>query len=108
MDVTVQQAVAEFLDTPTPDAWVTEARNRIPEMLLRYRARNFPESLSQEEQAQWEEFRFAWLTDPEAGASITMEDFQTQIEALQADPELATDKRKILEDLLEYGDSLLS
>ncbi len=34
MDVTVPQAVAEFLDTPTPDAWVTEACNRIPEMLL--------------------------------------------------------------------------
>ncbi len=34
MDVTVPQAVAEFLDTPTPDAWVAEARKRIPEMLL--------------------------------------------------------------------------
>ncbi len=34
MDVTVPQAVADFLDTPTPDAWVAEARNRIPEMLL--------------------------------------------------------------------------
>ncbi len=34
MDVTVPKAVADFLDTPTPDAWVTEACNRIPEMLL--------------------------------------------------------------------------
>ena len=34
MDVTVPQAVAEFLDVPTPDAWVAEARKRIPEMLL--------------------------------------------------------------------------
>jgi len=34
MDVNVPQAVADFLDTPTPDAWVAEAANRIPEMLL--------------------------------------------------------------------------
>lgn len=34
MVVTVPQAVADFLSTPTPHAWITEASNRIPEMLL--------------------------------------------------------------------------
>jgi exodeoxyribonuclease-1 len=81
---------------------------RIPEMLFRYRARNFPESLTGEEQGQWEEYRFAWLTDPEAGAAITLGEYQGRIEALLAEPDLAAEKRKVLEDLLEYGDSLLA
>lgn len=34
MDVTVPDNIANFLDTPTPDAWVEEACGRIPEMLL--------------------------------------------------------------------------
>ena len=34
MDVSVPRAVADFLDSPTPDAWVAEAGKRIPEMLL--------------------------------------------------------------------------
>ncbi len=38
--------------------------SRLPEMLFRYRARNFPGSLSPEERAQWEEYRFARLTEP--------------------------------------------
>jgi tRNA-(ms[2]io[6]A)-hydroxylase len=34
MDVTVPENVSEFLDTPTPDAWVQEARSRVAELLL--------------------------------------------------------------------------
>ena len=57
---------------------------RLPEMLFRYRARNYPESLSPDELAQWEEYRFQRLTEPEAGASICMEEFQATIEQLLA------------------------
>ena len=81
---------------------------RLAEMLFRYRARNYPESLSPEEQAQWEEFRFHYLTDPDAGAGITLEDFQADIELRLADKQLEANKRRLLEDLLEYGDSLLA
>lgn len=34
MAVTVPQSIADFLETPTPDAWVDEAVGRIPDMLL--------------------------------------------------------------------------
>jgi len=34
VDVTVPQNVADFLDVTTPEAWVEEARGRVPEMLL--------------------------------------------------------------------------
>lgn len=80
--------------------------SRVAEMLFRYRARNFPDSLSPEEQAQWEEHRFQYLTDPEAGASITLEEFHETIEALQADA--SPEHQQVLEQLLEYGDGLLA
>jgi exodeoxyribonuclease I len=81
---------------------------RLPEMLFRYRARNFPESLSAEEHAQWEEYRFQYLTDSEAGASICLEDYQSLIENLQSDSSLDVGKQTLLADLLEYGDQLLA
>ena len=81
---------------------------RLPEMLLRYRARNFPDSLSSEERAQWEEFRFARLTEPGAGASICMEEFQGLIEELLAAGDLSEAQQQLLQQLLDYGDSLLA
>tara|TARA_R110000823_G_scaffold295738_6_gene415692 strand:+ start:18516 stop:19976 length:1461 start_codon:yes stop_codon:yes gene_type:complete len=88
-------------------SWVFEDQ-RLPEMLFRYRARNYPQTLSSEERAQWEEYRYQRLTDPAAGASICLEEFHTQIEALQADSSLSEDKRQVLEDLLLYADTLLA
>ncbi len=80
---------------------------RLPEMLFRYRARNFPGSLSDEERAQWEEYRFGYLTDPEMGASICMEEYQAEIELLLSGDDLSDAQRSLLQQLLEYGDSLL-
>ena len=34
VDTAVPVAIAEFLDTPTPDAWLDVASERLPEMLL--------------------------------------------------------------------------
>lgn len=80
---------------------------RLPEMLFRYRARNYPESLNGQERAQWDEYRFARITEPDGGGSIAMEQYQFEIEQLLAD-ETTTDKhRALLEALLDYGDSLL-
>ncbi len=81
---------------------------RLPEMLFRYRARNFPESLSASEQAQWEEYRFQYLTDPAAGASICMDDYLVRIEQLQAEPGLGDDKQLVLQSLLDYSDQILT
>ena len=81
---------------------------RLPEMLLRYRARNFPDTLTGEERAAWEEYRFARLTDPEAGASLCMEAFHEEIETRLVSEGLSGEDRRVLEALLEYGDSLLA
>lgn len=80
---------------------------RLPEMLFRYRARNFPDSLTPEEQVEWQTFCFQRLTDPEAGGSIVMEDYQERIEELLAQASSNTTDQQLLTQLLDYGDELL-
>ena len=82
--------------------------SRLSEMLFRYRARNFPQSLSSDEVAQWEEYRFQRLTEPEAGASICMEEFQATIEQLLASNTLQPSQQELMQQLQDYGDSLLA
>jgi exodeoxyribonuclease-1 len=81
---------------------------RLPEMLFRYRARNYPASLSPEEQAAWEEYRFGRLTEPECGAGYCMEEFQEEVESLIASGELTAGQLALMEQLLEYADTLLA
>jgi exodeoxyribonuclease-1 len=64
---------------------------RLPELLFRYRARNFPESLSPEELAHWQEFRHARLHTQISPDWLTQEAFLARIAELElihaADPE---------------------
>ncbi len=80
---------------------------RLAEMLFRYRARNFPESLSDPERALWEEYRFQYLTDPDGGASIVLDSFIDRVSTL-LEAEVDPTKRAVLESLLEYADILLA
>jgi exodeoxyribonuclease-1 len=88
------------------EAFVFEDQ-RLPEMLFRYRARNYPQSLTAPETAQWEEQRFAYLTEPEAGASIVLDDYLSRIERLQVEHEGDAAAQSLLQDLLAYSDQLL-
>ncbi len=81
---------------------------RLAEMLFRYRARNYPEALSDDEQLQWQEYRYQRLTDPEAGASITMEEYLEKVHSLLEDDATTERDRAILENLLDYSDYLLA
>lgn len=89
-----QLAVAEL---PFRDA-------RLPELLFRYRARNFPASLSATEQERWREFCFRRLTDPAAGASLVLSQLQERVAQLQAQPDLSPERRQLLQALLMYAD----
>jgi exodeoxyribonuclease-1 len=82
--------------------------SRLPEMLFRYRARNYPHTLSPDERATWDEFRFQRLTEPQSGADYCMEDFQAEIEALLGSGDLSPAQSTLLEQLLEYADTLLA
>jgi len=54
---------------------------RLPELLWRYRARNFPQSLSADEQARWEAHRSAHLFDGEGGA-LTIDQLFEELDRL--------------------------
>lgn len=80
---------------------------RLPEMLFRYRARNFPDSLTDEEALLWDEFRYRRLTEPEEGANIVMDTLLEKIEEYFASDELPDKDREVLQQLLLYTDVLL-
>lgn len=81
---------------------------RLDEMLFRYRARNFPQTLSGEEQGQWQEYCYQRLTEPEAGASIVMEQYLASIEEKLADDSCSERDRQLLQALLDYSDQILA
>jgi len=58
---------------------------RLPEMLFRYRARNFPETLNADEQQRWKQFCIARLTGSQSGASLTFDSYLARLKELRAD-----------------------
>ncbi len=80
---------------------------RIPEMLFRYRARNFPETLDLEEQQIWKEYRTARITQADAGASIALEEYHARIETLRGDHADDQAKLALLDQLEQYAAQVL-
>jgi exodeoxyribonuclease-1 len=56
---------------------------RLPEMLFRYRARNFPNTLTVEEWAKWRAFSVSQLQNPDADANILLRDYLQRVQTLQ-------------------------
>jgi len=80
---------------------------RLPELLWRYRARNFPQTLSGDEREDWRQFCYRRLTDPTAGAGMVLEDYRRRLAELNAATQDAQQKT-LLAQLAEYADSVLS
>lgn len=78
---------------------------RLPEMLFRYRARNFPDSLNEEEKQRWHDYRKERFTDP-ALSPRTMNKFLADIEELQNGDSVTGTELVILEELLAYAESI--
>lgn len=79
---------------------------RLEEMLFRYRARNYAQTLTEAEQARWEEFRRDRLLHPRSGWRALPAFLQTLQERL-AGEELTSAQRDILEQLYFWGESLI-
>ncbi len=101
----------EFIRNQSPDVLgdleIQRDDSRLAEMLFRYRARNYPETLSGEEAERWEQYRYYRLTDPNGGGSIVLQDYFRQIEELMQKPDLTARDRGILQDLYFYGESVI-
>ena len=80
---------------------------RLGEMLLRYRARNWPETLTPEEREDWDLFRLARLTDPAGGGSIVIDRFEQCLSELAEQYAGDPDKLTILEDLADWAERVL-
>ena len=74
------------------------ADQRLPEMLFRYRARNFPDTLSDEEAAQWREHcQLQWQE-----GSFSLAQFETELAEERARPEVTEITLAALNQLEEW------
>ncbi|UTW46398.1 exodeoxyribonuclease I [bacterium SCSIO 12696] len=88
------------------DGSIQFSDSRYQELLLRYRARNYPDTLSAEEQHLWEELRYAHLNEVESGY-LTLDAYFEEIEKLLSRPDCTERDRQILEALQSWGDEIL-
>ena len=78
--------------------------HRLPELLFRYRARNFAYTLDDEEQQRWKLFCQQRLSDADYGAPNTLESFNKA--RLELDVSATTFQRQVLDEWQEYVDAL--
>jgi exodeoxyribonuclease I len=78
---------------------------RLDEVAFRYRARNHPASLDDDDQERWAMHRIARLVDGEGGAR-TLEAFMAQLDALQEDPAVLVraDAQAVLSSLRRWAE----
>lgn len=79
---------------------------RLEEMLFRYRARNYPLTLNEDEQSQWEQYRSDKLLIDDKRGMLTMKVFYEQLNILYQDPDLTMSNREVLEELAIYAESI--
>ncbi|SDR93818.1 Exodeoxyribonuclease I subunit C [Halopseudomonas xinjiangensis] len=77
---------------------------RLADLLFRYRARNFPESLGSAEREQWQVFCRERLEGKRPGAPITLSEFYQEVARLS--PTLGDAQRQLLEDWKNYAGGL--
>ena len=73
---------------------------RLPKLLLHYKARSFPKSLSADEKAQWEEYRTANLHK-------MLPKFMEDLQAIAAKPDLSSSEEFMLEELKLWLENVL-
>jgi exodeoxyribonuclease-1 len=78
---------------------------RLDEMLFRYRARNFLDTLDDAEQQRWKDYRHDKFSNP-ATSHRTMNQFHAEIEAIQQSPDTIGSQLVLLEELLAYANTI--
>jgi exodeoxyribonuclease-1 len=80
--------------------------SRLPELLFRYRARNWPHTLGSEEKRRWEDYRKRRLSEPELGG-VSLDQYREKLARMMVDPALGERERNILSELADWPDSIL-
>ena len=87
------------LDLPFED-------DRLPEMLFRYRARNYPNSLSEAELASRQVYRKACLTEEHDDGRLTLMRYFEILDDLIVQEGWTPEQQALLEDLIAYGETI--
>lgn len=80
--------------------------SRLPEMLFRYKARNYPATLSENEQCRWEQH----CTDRILGENsdyLNVQQFSKRLTDLSQSPDLTVRDQAVLENLQYYAESII-
>ena len=80
--------------------------SKLEELLFRYRARNWPETLDADERGRWEEFRRDRLCNATGGASIVLDEYRKQLSRLAIDTELSVQQRAVVDALIDWPEEL--
>ncbi|MBO9829129.1 exodeoxyribonuclease I [Xanthomonas sp. A2111] len=104
-----KRAMAQVRATPPAQLAALEGQfrdPRLPELLFRYRARNWPQSLSIAEQARWDDYRRQRLQQDSGLSELNFDAFYAELAALRlAHPQDAT-KQALLDQLAAWGHDL--
>ena len=76
---------------------------RLPEMLFRYRARNWPETLDEKERERWDRYRRERLTIEGRGGSIVLSEYRNRLMTLKGDSACTPEQRRIIDELEAYA-----
>ena len=87
------------LDLPFED-------ERLYEMLFRYRARNFPDTLSDDEKTRWQMHRKTMLTTELGDGRLTLTAYFERLDELIAEQTWTEEQHALFEHLIEYGESI--
>ncbi|GAW87640.1 exodeoxyribonuclease I [Bathymodiolus platifrons methanotrophic gill symbiont] len=74
--------------------------SRLSEMLFRYRARNYPETLNNEESMRWQQFCMTRLSDSADNGFLDFDSYQQKINELKQKPDVDS---QLLNDLEQYA-----
>jgi exodeoxyribonuclease-1 len=81
---------------------------RLPDMLFRYRARNWPESLNKEELARWEHFRRGRLIENGGKGGMVLREYEKRLAQLETQAGLESEDMDIIAQLREWGRALVA
>ncbi len=84
---------------------------RLPTLLFRIRARNWPETLTEDEREDWDAWRLERLTEPDstagATASITLEAYQQRLADLRSESAEAPERLAVIDALEAWSDRIM-
>ena len=81
---------------------------RLPELLFRYRARNWPDTLLPAEQQRWDAYRRERLCADDGLSELSFDQFNARIGELRSEHADAPARLALLDSLQAWGDGLRS